>query len=198
LTKIKGLKIDDSAHTLSQELNFKDLTGLDLSGFDLLKREIAQAAIDKIIQRTLDGRNESGGSLGKYSESYKESLDFKAAGKSDPVDLKLSGDMLGSIDILDETDDTATIGFLGIEENAKAYAHETGFKGHPVLAGKVKPRPFFGVSQSELKDEINRKFKEDLEAVRVLSDLQPREERSALREAQNILRDILRKESDGV
>jgi len=166
MARIKGLKLDSSNYSVKQEIDLEDLTGLDLSDEDALKNEIGQAIIDRIIARTEAGESAYGGSLGKYSKSYEDSLDFKAFGKSNPVDLKLTGDMLGAIDILEDRGSKLTIGLVGDLQNAKAYGHQTGMKGNPELEGKVRPRPWFGVGYDDIRNEILPQFQDELRRVR--------------------------------
>lgn len=167
MPKIKGLNLKDSGGSfeVSQTIDLEEITGVDLSDETALKERIATAIIETIQSRTEKGESVFGGTLGNYSESYKKSLDFIAAGKSNPVNLYLSGDMINSMDLLEDDGSTLKIGFRDELENAKAYGHMTGMKGNPNLEGKVKKRVFFGVTQSDLKNNILRAFKSELIAV---------------------------------
>lgn len=132
---------------------------VDLSGYDLTsdqKSEVADLIIERIVDRTQNGRDKDGQRFAGYSKSYKDSLDFKIAGKSpSKVDLQLSGDMLAAIKVLDQTRRSVTIGFeQGSEENAKADGNIRG------TYGKSKPIPgkardFLGISDRELERIIN-------------------------------------------
>ena len=113
---------------------------------------------------------------------YQKSADFKAAGKSaSPVNMRLSGDMLGSIDLAIDGDKL----LIGIpsEESPKAHGHMTGQEG----SGNLPKRQFFGVTKKEF-DEILKKvapiaqrtrqrsrsaneFEEILGAINTLGDL---------------------------
>jgi hypothetical protein len=87
----------------------------------------------------------------KYSDSYMESLDFKIAGKSSSVNLKLSGDMLDSMDLLTHKPGEVTIGFEnGTEDNSKAEGNILGSYGGSPNASKA--RNFLGVTSAELKE----------------------------------------------
>lgn len=127
---------------------------IDLSGYGLnpdQKDEVADLIIERIVSRTTKGIDKDGEKFPKYSKSYKESLDFKVAGKKGrPVDLQLSGDMLAALDVLNQTSRSVTIGFEpGSEENAKADGNIRGTYGKPSPNPK-KARDFLGISDDEL------------------------------------------------
>lgn len=138
---------------VEQTIELKELfRGVDLSNRDL-KEFIGEAIIEYMRERTLSGQgvrfSEDGkGSsvtFKKYSKAYTESDDFKAFGKSkNEVNLKLTGDMLGLMDIVDVGKDTITIGWNDEDQVPKAFNHITG--------DTVPARPFFGVSKSELNE----------------------------------------------
>lgn len=135
---------------------------VDLSGYGLTsdeKDEVADLIIERIVDRTQKGRDKDNrpwsGSAARYSDSYKESLDFKIAGKSpSKVDLQLSGDMLAALSVLDKTRRSVTIGFEpGSEENAKADGNIRGTYGQPKpIPGKA--RDFLGITDRELDNII--------------------------------------------
>ena len=148
---------------ISQEIDLENLIGVKVGKDKALLREIAQEVIDYMIDRTQVDRKELGGQKplkSPYSKSYSESKDFKAAGKSrTKVDLTLSGDMLGSIDLVEESNSGFKIA-IAADQTPKAFGHISGFEGHPVLRGPK--RPFFGVTKDELITKILPKFKADL------------------------------------
>lgn len=126
---------------------------IDLSGYGLSpdqKDEVADLIIERIVSRTDQGKDKDGRRFPGYSKSYKESLDFKVAGKSSKVDLQLSGDMLAALSVLDKTSRSVTIGFEnGSEENAKADGNIRGTYGQSKpIPGKA--RDFLGISEREL------------------------------------------------
>lgn len=136
---------------------------VDLSGYGLTpdqKDEVADLIVERIVDRTQQGLDVNGrpwrGKAGEYSKAYRDSLDFKIAGKSPgKVDLQLSGDMLAALSILDKTQRSVTIGFEpGSDENAKADGNIRG------TYGKSKPIPgkardFLGISNRDLDKIIN-------------------------------------------
>lgn len=131
---------------------------IDLSGYGLSpdqKDEVADLIIERIVNRTDQGKDKDGRKFAGYSKSYKESLDFKVAGKSSKVDLQLSGDMLAALSVLDKTSRSVTIGFEnGSEENAKADGNIRGTYGQskPIPG---KSRDFLGITDAELSKIIN-------------------------------------------
>lgn len=87
-----------------------------------------------------------------YSSSYAKSLDFKIAGKSKgSVDLTLSGDMLGALDLLSHKKGELLIGFEnGSQENARADGNIRGTYGQS-KPNSSKARDFLGISPTDLK-----------------------------------------------
>lgn len=131
---------------------------IDLSGYGLSpdqKDEVADLIIERIVNRTDQGKDKDGRKFPGYSKSYKESLDFKVAGKTNKVDLQLSGDMLAALSVLDKTSRSVVIGFeRGSEENAKADGNIRGTYGKPTPDPK-KARDFLGITDRELSKIIN-------------------------------------------
>lgn len=137
------LEIDEVSQTIDQTW----LKGID---DEETLEAIGQATIDYIRNRVKKGKGLGGETFvpNKYSKSYINSPDFKAAGKSPrPVNMKLSGDMLDSIDLVVDGD-RILIG-LPSDQSPKAHGHMTGQEG----AGPLPKRQFFGVTKKEF-DEI--------------------------------------------
>jgi hypothetical protein len=135
-----------------------DLTGLGLD--EDQRAEVADLVIERIVERTVQGKDKDNrpwsGSAALYSDSYKDSLDFKIGGKSpSKVDLQLSGDMLAALSVLDKTKRSVTIGFEnGTEENAKADGNIRGTYGQSKpIPGKA--RDFLGITKTELAKIID-------------------------------------------
>lgn len=129
---------------------------LNLTGYSPEEREaIAVEVIDKIIKRTKKGLDKDGQPFAGYSKAYKDSLNFKIAGKSSKVDLTLSGDMLDSIKILQNQGRSVEIGFEnGSVENGKADGNIRGTYGKPSPVGPA--RPFLGITDKELKSILSK------------------------------------------
>jgi len=140
------------------EINLKEIFGKNLPSDGALVEAIGQAILDRIVERTESGKGVNGKGFKGYSTSYKESLDFKAFGKSGKVNLKLSGDMLGLMDITDQSRNKLTIGWDDSDEAAKAHGHITGGGA----GGNLPVRDFFGLTQKDLR-EIKNKFKDDID-----------------------------------
>ncbi len=149
MAKIKGLKLTESE--VSQTVDLNELFGANFTGNSGLAQAIGQAMVDKILERTSSGVGVDGKKLkSPYSKEYSDSLEFKAFGKSKgKVNMELTGQMLGTMDILEQSRGKIKIGWSDGEENAKAYNHNVG--------DTVPKRPFFGLNDSELK-EIKSEF----------------------------------------
>lgn len=155
MAKLNGLKLTEDE--VSQTIDLKELFGVSVIGSEGLKQAIGGAIIDKIVNRTESGVGVDGKKLkAPYSKDYSESLDFKAFGKSkNKVNMTLTGQMLGSLDIVESKGNSIKIGWDDSEENAKAYNHNTG--------DTVPKRPFFGVTEKELR-EIKSEFEDKVKA----------------------------------
>ena len=125
---------------------------------DIKKKDRARLfgdIIERIRSRTEEGFDFGGsrwrGKAGKYTKGYLNSTDFKATGKSpQPVNLTLSGDMIISLDVIDDKGKAVVIGFEKGDENAgKAEGNHFGTYGKPEpIAGKA--RPFLGFVKKEV------------------------------------------------
>lgn len=122
--------------------------------------EIAYALREYMEKRVSKGRglgNEPF-SPNVYSKSYQESADFKAYTKKPrPVNMRLTGDMMRSIDVGVSSDGLPMLSIN--DENApKAHGHQTGQYGE----GPLPVRPFFGVTKDEF-EKVARKFRSLIE-----------------------------------
>ena len=149
-------KIKVTQEKLSQTINLKEVFGQSFSGQKALKEAIAQALIDKIVERTESGIAVTGKKLkAPYSKAYTKTLEFKAAGKrKNKVNMTLTGDMLRSIDVIGDSANTITIGIDEEDEAAKAFNHQVG--------DTVPKRPFFGLTNKDV-DAVKKEFKADLD-----------------------------------
>lgn len=167
-------------NNVEQTIDLKEEFGIDFSGSPQLRELLGQAIIEKIRDRTSEGRGMNFGKGGRgsplklkspYSKEYADSLEFKAAGKSRTnINMSLSGDMMGLMDIKRQKSNSVTIGWNDNVENNKAFNH--------IVGDTVPSRPFFGVNKKEL-GEIKKEFSSELrQAMRLKED----EGRSAFEE----------------
>lgn len=155
MAKLDGLKLTQSE--VSQTIDLGEVFGVPLTGNESLKQVIGQALIDKIISRTESGKDVNGKPFKKYSKEYIESDEFKAFDKSPgEINMTLTGQMLGTLDVLQTAGSKVKIGWADDTENAKAYNHNVG----DTIKNK---RAFFGVTKADL-NEIKKEFKADVEA----------------------------------
>lgn len=140
-------------------------------GYNVQERKvIAQELIDLIVKRTREKNiDKNGRPFKKYSKAYKESLDFKNAGKSGSrVDLTLSREMLNELDYLSGRDGQITVGYEKDNDrlNGKVEGNRKGTYGKTARSGRV-PRDFLGLPESEI-NKIIRKY--SLNRPNVLAD----------------------------
>lgn len=128
-----------------QKVRIKIPTELDADQREQLSDDI----LEFIRRRTERGKDVNNKKFPGYSESYKQSLDFKVAGKSKNVDLTLSGDMLAMLDVLQHKKGEIVIGFeSGTEENARAEGNILGsYGGDP---NPKRARNFLGIDPRDL------------------------------------------------
>ena len=145
---------------VSQEFDLKKLFGVDLDAPELMEY-IGERIIEKIRERTLDGKGINGKNLKKpYSESYSKTPEFKAFGKSKSnVNMTLSGDMLGLMQIIEAEDGKIKIGWDDPEQTAKAYNHNAG--------DTLPKRPFFGLNNTETKELVRELRPEIKKAIEI-------------------------------
>lgn len=134
-------------------------TKIDISDYDLSpsqREDLADLIVERIYERTTkENRSYKGRLFPKYSKGYKESLDYKVAGKTGEVDLQLSGDMLAAMRVLSKSKSHITVGFdADTPENDRAEGNILGsYGGDP---NPKKARNFLGVSQKELRALVRR------------------------------------------
>lgn len=129
------------------------------------RKAIALEIVDFIRNRTQSKRvDKDGKPFASYSKSYVKSLDFKIGGKSkSKVDLTLSGDMLGALDLLSHKSGKIIVGFEnGSQENARADGNIRGTYGNTKPVGPA--RDFLGISDEDLT-KILKKYPVDRKSV---------------------------------
>jgi len=135
---------------------------IDLDETDRLK--VGRLVIDRILERTSKNISSDGNRFPNYSDAYAKSLEFKIAGKSknDP-NLRLTGDMLDSLKIIETGKGFVTIGYdEGTPENDKATWAERTDNG--------PARKFLGVQDTELEQIIAEVNLERPTTLRGLAD----------------------------
>lgn len=141
-----------SESDVSVEIDIEALLGSSAKN-QAVRETFAQMAFDRMFERLESGVDVDGKKMAGYSQSYINSKEFKAYGKDkNSVNMQLTGGMAYSVDILNQSNTKMKLGFVGEDEIVKAYAHMTGYKGHPTLAGKVPVRKFFGWTEKDLKE----------------------------------------------
>ena len=137
------------------------------------KDDFGLAIIDVITERTLKGKDKDGDTFKRYSKTYRDSDVFEIyKGSQVRVDLKLSGEMLASMQVKSSGTTQITINFVDSLNRAKAHGHITGMSGRK--GGVV--RDFFGVSDVETD-----KVMKDLITEYAQGDATDNEVRSLLR-----------------
>lgn len=111
---------------------------------EAVKLEFGARVVDEIVRRTQeDNVDKKGARFRKYSKAYIKSLNFEIAGKeAGKVDLTLSGDMLGTMQVLGVAGSSVTIGWNIQVEDEKAGYHVEG-------TGKMPKRDFLGLPKDE-------------------------------------------------
>lgn len=151
--KIDLLKVLDDSYSSD---NLKDKLR-EFIGTTEFKQLYGQRVVDRIVDRTRDESiDRFGKSLGSYSKTYKESLVFSIYGKSNPVDLTLTGEMLESLRPINGRY-SITVQLDGDENRGKAQGHITGILGKK---GRAKPRDFLGLPKKELTDIFKESLKD--------------------------------------
>ena len=160
MVKPKGLIVTEDL--VAQEFNLQELLNVDLENDPLLAAEIGQDIAQYIRNRSAENKGIGGKALrSPYSKEYAASLEFKVAGKSrTDVNMRLTGDMLESIETLDFDGSVLTVGIEG-EQAPKAHGHMTGKNGQ---APKMK-REFFGITKKEF-EEIVSNYSDRIDALR--------------------------------
>ena len=152
LNDILNQKISDQ-NDVRLEVDLIEMFGQSVPDSTAFRQSVGQAIIDKIRDRT-ENNQFMNNAKQTYSEDYVESTAFKAYGKSkSDVNLTQTGDMLGLLDIVEETENKIVLGWTDSLQSNKAHGHITGNVG--------AKRNFLGVPAAELKS-IASKFKDEL------------------------------------
>lgn len=124
---------------------------------------IGQELIDIMVKRTTSGKDINYSAMAPYSSSYVASDEFKAHGKSRKVNMKLTGEMLADINLINEDPAALKIGFGDTLQSRKAHGHITGMRDNDQIPSKHKPAPrlFFGVSSEDIS-KITQKYESNV------------------------------------
>jgi len=152
-----------SEDKVSLTIDLKKLFGKPIND-SVTRREIAEDLIDIINKRTAGGGGVNGSGkevdlISPYSESYAASDEFKAFGKKkNKVNMKLTGSMLASVDMISEDKNTIEIG-IDNEEAPKAYNH--------IVGDTVPKRPFLGLTSDDLNKVRDKYADSETESMSV-------------------------------
>lgn len=109
------------------------------------RREFGARVVDRVLDRTRDAIDKDGRKFKAYSKSYKKSLAFEIYGKTNTVNLTLTGEMLSSMRVRSTPARKVVIDFASSEQEAKAHGH--------IFGGGYKRslpvRNFFGLPEKE-------------------------------------------------
>lgn len=134
---------------VSQTINLKEFFGRNVTTPE--KEAFVSRAIEKIIGRTQDGKSIKNRKFPQYSGEYAES---KGVSRGD-VDLTLFGDMLLSMNSENQRRNLIKLKIDDSNEAVKAFAHSTGFEGHPTIKDGPK-RDFFGLNKKEITEIVKQ------------------------------------------
>lgn len=133
----------------------------EIAADSAFKREYGLRLIDEIIRRTReDNVDKKGKQFKPYSKAYKQSLAWSVYGKTDNVDMTLTGEMLENMEVTNVTPRTIEIGFISQTQNDKAHGHINGTRS-PKGKRLLPVRDFFGISaedQSKILKSAIRDF----------------------------------------
>ena len=136
------MKIKLSQDEVSQTFNLKKLLGYDPS--EDQKELFYALAVDKMVQRTVEGKDINGKKMGSYAPYSPDYAKLKGVSRSS-VDMVLNGDMLDSFEDSNEGKGILKISIKDGVETEKAYNHNVG--------DTLPKRPWFGFkSEKDIKD----------------------------------------------
>jgi len=119
------------------------------------RKAITEDVVAFIRQRTDKGIDRNNKSFPKYSKAYMKSNEFKEAGKSSKVNLKLSHDMMSALKALPSNSGSITYGYeKGSPEIGKVDGNVRGTYGQRVSTSKK--RDFLGISRGDLSNILKK------------------------------------------
>lgn len=111
---------------VSEKFNLNELFGTEFPDDRRLRLKVGNEIVQAIKQNTQSGLDKKGRSFKKYSDSYKKSFPFKVFGKSGSVDLTLTGDMLDTMEVIEDDSESVTVGWQDEQQKLKAENHIHG------------------------------------------------------------------------
>ena len=131
-----------------------DLSNVPEAKREDIKREVGFIIIDRINEHL--NRSESPVKNGKFKSRLAD---------GDRSRLLDTGDMRAEIEF--QTNATGVeVGVFDKNETGKAYAHNTGFAGHPVLSGRGLERQFIPAPGSDFVSSIEDEIKDVVDKVK--------------------------------
>lgn len=154
MTSFRATKKSDKESYL--EIDLEELFDGPVPDNSSFRQSVGQEILDVIVERTKDA-DYLNNAKSSYSETYAETLEFAAFGKSKSnVNLTQSGDMLGLLDIIEEDTSIIKIGWNDSENKAKGTNHNFGIT--------VPRREFLGLTAKEA-ESIKEKFQDEVQAT---------------------------------
>lgn len=112
---------------------------------------IAERVLEQIRENTSKGIGSDGDKFPGYSDSYKDSLDFQIAGKGRTPNLRLTGDMIADLSLIEEGQGYIIIGYpKGHPDADKVEGNQIGTYGSDTPSSS-KARPFIGIPDNQLE-----------------------------------------------
>lgn len=132
---------------------------LDLSGLDPANKARARAEAGSIIV------SETQSYLDRSSSPVEGGAFKTTLATGVPSKLFETGAMRFNISF-EEDEDSIEVGVFSSDQTAKAYAHNTGFKGHPTLESSKLRRQFIPSTNKRYKQDIMDKVNDRIESIR--------------------------------
>jgi hypothetical protein len=158
-----------SKREVSQKFNLKELLGYEPT--EEQKKLFYELAVDKMVNRTADGKDINGQKFTRYSEKYAK----KKGVSRDSVDLILSGDMLSSFEDSRERKNIIKIKVEEGKETLKSYNHNVG--------DTLPERTYFGFNN-------DKDLKSVVSTVDSIKDMEPQTKREASAEKKETMLDL--------
>jgi len=126
------------------------------------KEELGIRILEEVRARTSRGIDKNSKSFKGYTTEYKASRDFKIAGKSSSVNIRLTGDLLAELDIISINSSSIVIGYdTGHELAGQAEGNTIGSYGK-ASGNASKARDFIGLPE-KIVNRIVEEMKQEPE-----------------------------------